>query len=589
MPVPPGIRYLSQRSPYLLGPPTLFYIAYSFAVEHVNEFQRWHPALVVLGCVMSLPGALTLWCAYESYVNRRDAWANGAVLPPSVGGYWPGNLPRLMKTAGDFKNGYVGNEIQKVTKEYGNTFNFRTLFTDRIFTVEPENIKSVLASQFNDFEKGPVVIRILSGLFGTGVFNSDGDMWKFHRQMTRPFFSKERITDFEIFDIHATETMHKLKSRLKEGFPVDFQDLSGRYTLDSATSYLFGKEVGTLSASLAYPHNSPKHIPLQQSSHPADQFLYAFQETQNISAYRVRFGEEWQLGEFWKDRNVPHLEVIDGFIEPILRDAVRKKQTGEKVEKGGEAETTLLDYLVTKTEDHTTLRDETFNLLVAARDTTSSLLTFVVYMLAEHPDVLRRLREEILDQVGPTNMPTYDDVRVMKFLRAVLNETLRFFAPVPFNIRTCKNATLWASKVPGEKPMFIPAGTRIPYSVLIMHRREDLWGPDAGKWDPDRFIDERVERLTANPFIFLPFNAGPRICLGQQFAYNEASFFLVRLLQNFSEISLALDAVPPEHRPRDEWKDGGEGFHSGQKVWARAHITMYASGGLWVNMKEASY
>lgn len=230
--------------------------------------------------------------------------------------------------------------------------------------------------------------------------------------MTRPFFSKERITDFEIFDIHATETMHKLKSRLKEGFPVDFQvsrdhtltfgapvaselhlsecadantypqDLSGRYTLDSATSYLFGKEVGTLSASLAYPHNSPKHIPLQQSSHPADQFLYAFQETQNISAYRVRFGEEWQLGEFWKDRNVPHLEVIDGFIEPILRDAVRKKQTGEKVEKGGEAETTLLDYLVTKTEgallvsdlkrsfadgvlaDHTTLRDETFNLLV---------------------------------------------------------------------------------------------------------------------------------------------------------------------------------------------------------------------------------
>lgn len=57
----------------------------------------------------------------------------------------------------------------------------------------------------------------------------------------------------------------------------------------------------------------------------------------------------------------------------------------------------------------------------------------------------------------------------------------------------------------------------------------------------------------------------------------QASFFLVRLLQNFSEISLALDAVPPEHRPRDEWKDGGEGFHSGQKVWARAHITMYAS------------
>jgi cytochrome P450 len=406
--------------------------------------------------------------------------------------------------------------------------------------------------------------------------------------MTRPFFTKERISDFEIFDKHSTDTIQKLKDRLKEGLPVDFQDLIGRFTIDSATSYLFGKEVGTLGAETIYPYYSPRHIPLEKSSHPADQFLYAFQETQNISAYRSKFGEEWQLAEFWYDRNTQHQKVIDDFVEPILKDAVKKKRMEGKTEKDGVSEeTTLLDYLVTKTEDHTTLRDETFNLLIAGRDTTSSLLTFVVYMLAEHPEVLSRLREEILNQVGPTNMPNYDDVRAMKYLRAVLNETLRFYAPVPFNIRTCKNATVWPSKVPGQKPFWIPAGTRIPYSVLVMHRREDLWGPDADRWDPDRFIDERMKRITANPFIFLPFNAGPRICLGQQFAYNEASFFLVRLLQNFSEISLSLDAVAPEHRPPAEWKTLPKGFHTNEKVWARSHITMYASGGLWVTMKEA--
>jgi hypothetical protein len=94
----------------------------------------------------------------------------------------------------------------------------------------------------------------------------------------------------------------------------------------------------------------------------------------------------------------------------------------------------------------------------------------------------------------------------------------------------------------------------------------------ASIFDPDRWIDERMKLVTRNPFIFLPFNAGPRICLGQQvcacavflhfcqqfvlpqFAYSEMSYFLIRLLQNFSEISFAEDVQPPETRPPAEWK-----------------------------------
>ncbi len=65
---------------------------------------------------------------------------------------------------------------------------------------------------------------------------------------------------------------------------------------------------------------------------------------------------------------------------------------------------------------------------------------------------------------------------------------------------------------------------RIVYSVFLMHRREDLWGPDAQSFDPDRFLDDRVQRYqTGNPFIFLPFNAGPRICLGQQVCARRSS------------------------------------------------------------------
>lgn len=95
-------------------------------------------------------------------------------------------------------------------------------------------------------------------------------------------------------------------------------------------------------------------------------------------------------------------------------------------------------------------------------------------------------------------------------------------------------------------------------------------------FDPDRFLDHRLHKyLTPNPFIFLPFNAGPRICLGQQFAYNEVSFFLVRLLQNFSSVTLAPDAQPPESKPPALWKSFG-GRQGKEKITPKSHVTIYA-------------
>lgn len=119
-----------------------------------------------------------------------------------------------------------------------------------------------------------------------------------------------------------------------------------------------------------------------------------------------------------------------------------------------------------------------------------------------------------------------------------------------------------------------------------MHRREDLWGPDAHVFDPDRFLDDRLRKyLLPNPFIFLPFNAGPRMCLGQQFAYHEVSLFLIRLLQTFSGISFAPDA-DPRSLPPAAWATG-EGRKPIEKVWLKTHLTMYANNGSWFRMGEA--
>ncbi|KAF8998684.1 cytochrome P450 [Cyathus striatus] len=511
----------------------------------------------------------------------------GAAVIPKVAEKWPVSINNMRTLLNNAKDGYPGDFMWSWIEKYGYTYQVPLPLETRIFTFEPDHIKAILATQFDSFEKGPMFMEQAKSLLGTGVFNSDGDMWKFHRTITRPFFIRERISDFEIFGTHADNALKQAKARLAEGYPIDFQDLVARFTLDSATEFLFGDNVHSLNAGLAYPESAHKPNPSTFDSHPSNRFISAFMEGQHLMSQRSRKGGMWPLQELFGDTVAPNRKVVDEFVTPLMERAIRKKR-GNKCELKEKEVDNLLDHLVQQTEDATVLMDELVNLLVAGRDTTASLLTFAVYMMAEHPDMTHQLREEILSKVGPTNHPTYGDIREMKYLRAFLNEVLRLYPAVPFNGRMSNRDTVLHSSTPGVPPLYVPARTRCLYSVFIMHRRTDLWGPDAMEFDPDRFIDERLSKyLTPNPFIFCPFNAGPRICLGQQFAYQEASFFLIRLLQQFSSFTLAQDAQPADSLPPKSWA-GASGRKGMEKVRPHLHLTMSVRGGMWVRMQEAT-
>uniref|UniRef100_A0A8H8CE67 Cytochrome P450 n=1 Tax=Psilocybe cubensis TaxID=181762 RepID=A0A8H8CE67_PSICU len=212
-------------------------------------------------------------------------------------------------------------------------------------TDEPGHVKAILSSQFESFEKGPMLYSQLESFFGTGVFNADGEMWKsvslqlflnetmftpiirFHRAMTRPFFTKDRISHFDLFARTCDMSLATAKNRLSEGYSIDIQDLVSRFTLDSSTEFLFGGSVGSILGGLPYPPSSSRENPPEFYNHPSTTFVDAFTKGMGYTALRLIRGNQWPLSEFWKDVVAPLREIMDQFTEPLMQAALNKRGT----------------------------------------------------------------------------------------------------------------------------------------------------------------------------------------------------------------------------------------------------------------------
>ncbi|KAG1903101.1 cytochrome P450 [Suillus fuscotomentosus] len=596
--VSPGVAYLTRGLLSVIFPTaSAVIIVGRLACLQGFPVSPWLLSVVVLGAA---PLGLAAHIFVDVISQRRKATRLGARLVPRIQGRWPGNLDKLVNTIQRFKVEYLGQPVLDEMKELGPTLNYRCLWEDYIVTTEPQHVKTILVTDFHNYVKGAKFREAADSVLGTGVFNSDGETWKLHRTMTRPFFTHDRISHFEIFDRHASRAIALAKDRSRMDLAIDFQDLILRFTLDSASEFLFGHCTDSLSVELPFPDNTLEFTNTKGRGDTATAFADAVSQAGHAISRRVIIGSVWPMTEIFADSTGQYMKVVDEFLDPILKAALTRHSTAAKLDANETVEDqTFLDHLIKLTSgemtrylgisvveiflsDFKVIKDETLNILLAARDTTASTLTSAIYLLAMHPEILSRLREEIISKVGLTRMPTYGDIKEMKYIQAVLNETMRLFPALPFDVREAVHDTTWTSPEPGKKPLFIPGGVTVIYSVFLMHRRTDLWGPDALEFDPDRWLDERMQKYQlTNPFIFLPFNAGPRICLGQNFAYNEMSFMLIRLLQNFSAIALSPE---PAMRPPAWWaeKDGRQAI---ERFKPKFHVMLYAEGGMWVKME----
>ena len=177
----------------------------------------------------------------------------------------------------------------------------------------------------------------------------------------------------------------------------------------------------------------------------------------------------------------------------------------------------FLHELLSQTSDRVKIRSELLNLFVAARDTTASLLSNVWFELSKRPDIWARLREELDTLEG--SPPSYDQLKEKKYLRAVLNESLRLYPIIPSNSRQALSDTVLplGGGKDGLSPILVRKGEVVTWDVHAMHRRKDFYGKDAECFRPERWLDTDDQNGLRVGWEFLPFNGGPRICIGRTY------------------------------------------------------------------------
>ncbi|KAJ5766311.1 uncharacterized protein N7511_003927 [Penicillium nucicola] len=483
-------------------------------------------ALLIAGYML-----FSFLCTWRYAQKARRMGCGKAPLYPSMD---PFGISTLLETLEAAKEKLLPELAQKriafLSRQhdrYVSTFRMCQAGRENLFTADPKNIQAMLATQFKEFGLGDTRRNVAGPVVGHGIFTTDGEDWFRSRSLLRPQFTRDQMSNLDREERHIQNALCAIPM-LSDGWSsaVDIQAIFFRLTLDSATQFLFGKSCDSQIAAI--------HKDGGRTSD--DTFLYGFDRCMWFLAERLRLERLYWIiynQEFRKCINIVHA-FVDKYVHAAL---IQAQQQEEKPHSIGNAPSQyiFLKALTGLTKDPVRLRDESLNVLLAGRDTTASLLSWTILLLARHPLIFTRLRSDILEQFGTYDQPRNMDFASLKscqYLQHFLNETLRLYPVVPFNRRCAtKDTTLpRGGGKDGTDPIYVRTGHTVLYSTYVLHRRKDLWGQDAEIFNPDRWVGRKVT------WEYIPFNGGPRTCIGQQFALMRASHVLVRLLQRFDQI-----------------------------------------------------
>ncbi|CAH7275266.1 cytochrome P450 3A31 [Phodopus roborovskii] len=450
--------------------------------------------------------AISLLLLYRFGTRKHDIFKKQGI---------PG--PKPLPFLGTLLNYYKGmwkfdNECRE---KYGKIWG---LFDGQIplFTVtDSEMIKNVLVKECysvftNRRDFGPV------GIMSKAVSISKDEEWKRLRAMLSPTFTSGKLKEmFPIIEQYGDILVKYLRREAEKGKPIIAKEVFGAYSMDVITSTSFGVNVDSL--------NNPKDPFVEKArklirldffdplfmSVVLFPFLTPIYERLNVTMFpkdSIAFFRKFvdQMKENRLDYNQKHR--VD-FLQLMMNTHANSKDK----------------------ESHKALSDmeilaQSIIFIFAGYDTTSSTLAFTLYLLATHPDIQKKLQEEIDATLPNKARPNYDKVMEMEYLDMVLNETLRLY---PFGSRlerVCKQDV----ELDG---VFVPKGSIVMVPVFALHYDPQYW-PEPEEFRPERFSKENKGSI--DPYVYMPFGNGPRNCIGMRFALMNMKLALTKVLQNFS-------------------------------------------------------
>ncbi|OVA10694.1 Cytochrome P450 [Macleaya cordata] len=436
----------------------------------------------------------------------------------------------------------------KILTQQNGTFTFRgpSFAPDlhSIITSDPRNIEYILKTNFPNYPKGKLLRTQMHDLLGDGIFNSDGETWRYQR----------RIASIEIHSAEfrnlTTESLNQLvHSRLLPVFEdfseksvgFDLQEFLLRLTFDNVCMIVFGVELGCLSLGL------PDEIP----------FARAFEDAAEATIFRMYVPEFlWKMMRFmdlgWEKRLKRSVKKVDGFVEEVIFTRMKELSSmgiGNSSSSRSGFHDLLSVFMGLKDDEgkpfsYKFLRDICVNFVLAGRDSSSVALSWFFWLLDQNPVVEERIVEELCKIVLEREEDNSDDqkknkgengnfvvfkaeeVKKMDYLQAALSESLRLYPSVPFDRKEVIEDDVFPD---GTK---IKKGMKVVYSIYSMGRMESIWGKDCREFKPERWL--RDGKFTSeSPYKFTAFNGGPRLCLGKDIAYYQMKFVAASIIYHY--------------------------------------------------------
>ena len=456
---------------------------------------------------------------------------------------WPiiGMLPTMLLHIHRFHD-----IVPRVLEKSKGTFLYEGIwFTNTSFlcTSDPKNVRYVTSTNSSIYLKGSEWMKQFD-IFGEALFNSDGEAWKrqrkiFHAFLNHPLFHK--LMAKLIPDRIEQGLVKVLELVSKRELVVDLQDLLARHAFDIACIMATGCNPRLLS--LEYPENR-FHDAMNDAWETA---FYRYVMPDNLWKLLnwLQIGKEKRRTRAWK--------ALDDLLAEYIAIQRGKLNKAMASNEDDEENFNFLKCYLTGNEVtgptpcDSVIRDNLIHIMFATDDTNSTVLSWFFYLLSKNPMVETKIREELkrnlsFKKVGECQLPSsLNELNKLTYLHAAICETLRLCPPVPFEFRTATEKNILPSGHCIEKNM------RVVMAIHAMGRMTWVWGKDCNEFKPERWITEEGKVIRELPSKFLAFNAGPRICLGKDFAFIIMKSTAATIIHNYNVSLLKGQKVTPKN------------------------------------------